>query len=451
MTTVMERILKAHATKTLSEPLLELTLSKGGKAVATGEGKLSVKADGCLQIDVNAASIPFNFDPLVRGAMIPADQFYEINARTSDNLIFTASKVYTKSISADIKAGSRAIFEPGQVKLLAPIDQLNNSSFEVLMTPFEWDFVNCKCKVGEVNPVFGDRVDGFWLSEETEDAAIGLRKIESWVHLKINSKVADQDHAEKCAIAFVKALRFHAGKYLECFALIRTTNQTEEVTLFDLKLNNGPAFFKPLPPHEFHATEKLLMAGMRFFLQESSIPIYLAISHCWESRKLTFQPGCLLTCSVVEGMADYIVKDASEQFGRFRDLALGLLRKEPRATNTPYLDEFEKILGEMKFLKGKESIKESGKILKISITVEELKAWGQLRNRLAHGNFSLDVTSPSTLQAEFDAAASVANIVNKFILGLIQYEGVYCNYSSKGFPSCEFPSGTIVPKPPHFF
>jgi hypothetical protein len=73
--TVKERILNAHATKTLDEALLELSLFKDGKLVASGEGKLSVSVNGRLQIDVNAETMPFNFDFSSRGTIIPEKDF----------------------------------------------------------------------------------------------------------------------------------------------------------------------------------------------------------------------------------------------------------------------------------------------------------------------------------------------------------------------------------------
>jgi len=154
---------------------------------------------------------------------------------------------------------------------------------------------------------------------------------------------------------------------------------------------------------------------------------------------VTFPANYLLVCSVVEGLANYILTDAMAQCSELRDLALTFLRKDPKAQESLYLEKFEKTIKAVEFFKDKESIRKAGEFLKITITPAELEAWGHLRNRLAHGNFSLDLESATALQSEFDRAACVANIVNKFVLALMRYEGVFCDYSVRGHPIRKFP------------
>lgn len=438
--TVKERILNAHATKTLDETLLELSLFKGGKLVASGEGKIFLSVNGRLQIEVTAETMPSN-DFSSRGTIIQEKDFFEITAKTQDGLTFKANKLYANSISRLIDHPTRAVFENVQEVTFSLRDTpQTHSSFDVFITPFECDFFNRHCVGGKItNPVFGDNVAGYWLSVETTEIAVGLRKdSDSCVHLKVNSKATNTNKMEKHAIAFLNALRFHVGLYLEFFAYCHTSAEGEEIILTNHKLNNERKFYPPLPDHEFEAAEQLLLCGMGFFLKETCSPVFTALYVCWESRKVTFLAGNLLVCSVVEGLADYILTDANEQYAKLRDLALDLLRKEPKAKESIYLEAFEKCIKSVEFIKSKESIRKAGETLKITITQTELKAWGQLRHRLAHGNFSIDVKSPATVQSEFDYAASVANIVNKFVLALFQYEGVFRDYSVRGHPTSNF-------------
>jgi hypothetical protein len=438
--TVKERILNAHATKTLDEALLELSLYKDGKLVASGEGKLSVSVNGRLLIDVNAETMPFNFDFSSRGTIIPEKDFFEMTAKTRDNLTFKANRLYAKNNFRSIDEPAHALFEPAQVTFLLNATQQPYSSFDVFIAPFEIDFYNRRSDGGITNPLFGDNVSGPWFTAETAETAVGLREnSNSWIQLRVNSKNVGAKNLEKHALAFLNALSFQVGKYLECLAYSHTTAEGEMLTLNEHKLNSQRKFYAPLPNHEFEAAEKLLMCGMDFFLKETCSPVVTALCVCWESRKVTFLAGNLLVCSVVEGLAGYILTDANQQYAQLRDLALDLLRKDPKATESIYLEAFDKCIKSVEFIKSKESIRKAGELLKITITQTELKAWGHLRNRLAHGNFSIDVKSPATLQSEFDHAASVANIVNKFVLALFQYEGVFCDYSVRGHPTCNFP------------
>lgn len=438
--TVKEHILNAHAAKTLDEELLELSLLQDGKVISTGTGKLSVSLDGRLQIAVNAEYIPFLFNPASIGVIIPDKELFGISAKTRDNLIFKAERAYAKHISNAINKPAQAIFEAGRVTFISNVTPQPQSSLDAFIIPFDCDFPNRRCADGETNPVFGDIVSGFWFTIETAETVIGLRKdSDSWVHLKVTSKAAGINSMEKYAVAFLNALRFRAGKYLECLAYSHATGKGEEIVLLSHRPESKSKFYEPLPDHELEATEKLLARAMDFFLEEKSSPVFTALNVCWESRKVTFGARNLLVCSVVEGLADYILTDAKEQCGRLRDLAIDLLRKESNARESLYFEKVEKCINGVEFFKDKESIRKAGELLKITITDAELSAWGHLRNRLAHGNFSFDFQSQAMMQSEIDRANCVANIVNKFILALVGYEGVFCDYSARGHPSSKFP------------
>lgn len=438
--TVKENLLNAHATKTLDEELLDLSLLQNGKVMSSGNGKLFVSPDGRLQIEVNAEYLPFPFRLTTPGMIISENEFFEINAKTRDNLTLKASRLYAKNTSHGINKPAQILFETGQVTFLSNVTTQAQSSFDVYISPFDCNFLNRSCADGEANPVFGDNVSGLWLSIETAEMVIGLRKdSDSWVHFKVNSKAAGINIIEKHAVAFLNALRFRVGKCLECLAYSQTTAKEEEIVLLNHRPNGERKFYQPLPDYEREATEKLLTCAMNFFLKEKSSPIFTALNVCWESRKVTFAAGNLLVCSVVEGLADYILKDAKEECGRLRDLALELLRNESKAKESLYFEKVEKCIKGVEFFSDRETIRRAGELLKITITDTELKAWGLLRHRLAHGNFSFDFQSQDTMQSEIDRANCVANIVNKFILALIRYEGVFCDYSVRGHPPCKFP------------
>ena len=90
------------------------------------------------------------------------------------------------------------------------------------------------------------------------------------------------------------------------------------------------------------------------------------------------------------------------------------------------------------FLKDGESIWRAAKWLKINLTQDEIAAWRELRNPLAHGRFDVDIESPTEIQGKLNQAACVANIVNKFVLAIIGYEGLYRDYSTIQYPTCDF-------------
>lgn len=441
MMTVRERILNAYVAKSLDETLLELSLFKDGKLITSGEGNLSVNANGRLQIEVNAENIPFDFGFSSPGTIIPDEKFWEITAKTHDNLILKAGRLYAKTIFNSIDKPARALFEPNQITFVSQETQQIYPSFDVFITPFDCDFFNRQSVGGEIkNPVFGDNVSGQWFSVETTEIVIGLRKdSDSWMHLKVNSKTTDASNVEKYATAFLNSLRFLTGTNLECLAYSHITTKEEKIILTSHESKNKRQFYKPLPNHEFEAAEKLLQCGMKFFLEETCRPVLTALHVCWESCKITFPANCLLVCSVIEGLADYILKDAENELKELQSRLLTSIDSHQNDKNCSYLNRIKAVTKKEEFFKDAEKTRAAAAWLEIKITGAELAALSKLRHPLAHGDFSLDVESSAEIQDKLNQAACVANIVNKFVLALIRYEGPYRDYSTVEYPTCNFP------------
>jgi hypothetical protein len=440
--TVKERILNAYATKNLDEALLELSLFREGKLIASGDGRLSVSASGRLQIEVNAEAIPFNFDFSSPGTIIPDEKFCEITAKTHDNLKFKANRLYAKTVFNSINKPARALFEPSEITFSSEAIQQACSSFDVFITSFDCDFFNRHSVGGEIkNPVFGDNLSGQWFSVETVEMAIGLRNdSDSLMHLKVNSKSAGASNVEKYATAFLNALKFHTGTNLKYLAYGHNTAEGENFILISHESNSKRQFYKPLPNHEFEAAEKLLVCGMNFFLQETCSPVLTALHVCWESRKVTFPANCLLVCSVVEGLADYILKDAETELKKLQSGLLASIDNHKNDENDSYLNRVKEAIKKEEFFKDAQKARKAADWLKIKITDTELAAWNKLRHPLAHGNFHINAESKIEIQDKLNQAACVANIVNKFVLALIRYEGPYRDYSTVEYPTCNFPS-----------
>jgi len=102
------------------------------------------------------------------------------------------------------------------------------------------------------------------------------------------------------------------------------------------------------------------------------------------------------------------------------------------------LERVKSAIKKEEYFKDVESVRKAASWIKINLTEDEITAWRQLRNPLAHGRFDLDYGSPTDIQDKLNQAARVANIVNKFVLAIIGYEGIYRDYSSVNYPTCDF-------------
>jgi len=448
MNAFMQRVLEAHARKVLDEKLLELSIFKGDQCIASGEGQLTTNASGRLHIAVQAESIPSIYDPATPpGKFIPDNDYWKITARTQENISFEANKVYPKQISKHESEAASASFEPNQVKFLLSTTPPGQLSFDLFFAPFDFDFFNRRCTQGNVNPVFGDNVSVAWLSVETDEAIVGLRKDSEFLfRVRIIPKTTSAIDLEKQAVAFLNALRFCSGIELECLATTHTTADAEDIVLLEPRTRNERKFYPPLPRHEFEAAEKLLQRSMVFFLQQNSSPIKTALHVCRESQKMTFPVKCLPVCAVVEGMAKYVLKEVISEFEKLRNELLNSVDAHRTDKNRADLggkirEQINSSIKKEEIFTGKESIWRAAKWLGINLTQDEIAAWHDLRNPLAHGGrFDVDIESPTKIQDKLNQAARVANIVNKFVLALIHYEGPYRDYSTVEYLTRNFPN-----------
>ncbi|MGA2241194.1 MAG: hypothetical protein ABSH11_04055 [Verrucomicrobiota bacterium] len=440
---VKDRILKDHVNRTLNEPLLELSLSHKNKLIASGAGTLSVDTDGRLLIEAIADSIPIDFDfRSLEGSVIGEDDFCQIKAKVGNDFFLNAEKLYPKKISRHLHESDRILFSPATVTLSSDAMSNPTARLDALITPFEEYIFNRHCHNGETNPIFGDCKGGAWLGIEKPEVAIGLRKeAKTEFHLVVGSRPADNVGVEKYAVAFLNAFSFLVGRQIRIIAYAQTDRKGSKLVL--VKHDPPPKqFYEPVPEGEEKGAVKLLESGVDFFSRDDCSPILTALHVCRESRKVTFPASYLLVCCAVEGLADYILRKAENTLKELRGDLISFVDERQNAENKTYLDKVKKAIDRVDFFNDGEKIYRASKVLKIEITKSELAAWHKLRHRLAHGNFDLDVQSLEVIQTELNRAACVANIVNKFVLALIHYEGPYRDYSTLGYPTRNFPSAT---------
>jgi hypothetical protein len=66
---------------------------------------------------------------------------------------------------------------------------------------------------------------------------------------------------------------------------------------------------------------------------------------------------------------------------------------------------------------------------------EELRAWKQMRSPLAHGRFPSGPLKETEVQTQSHQLDCAASIINKFVFGLIGYDGDYQDFSTPGWPT----------------
>jgi hypothetical protein len=76
----------------------------------------------------------------------------------------------------------------------------------------------------------------------------------------------------------------------------------------------------------------------------------------------------------------------------------------------------------------------------LGVTNEDVQAWRELRNPVAHGGMIEMEGDHPELQAVLNRLTRVLNLMNRITLQMIGYEGPYTDYSLAGWPTVAFPA-----------
>jgi hypothetical protein len=145
--------------------------------------------------------------------------------------------------------------------------------------------------------------------------------------------------------------------------------------------------------------------------------------------------------SILEGLLRSLRESTPMLFGE--DAALvkeieafnHLLAQHPTEFSTSFFNRVSGTLSSFNNPRGKDILEKIRETDCFPITDGEIEAWDRIRNPHSHGDFSQWIKD---VQSGWDRIASIANLINKTIFFLINYEGSHVNYSERGYPDCAF-------------
>lgn len=194
--------------------------------------------------------------------------------------------------------------------------------------------------------------------------------------------------------------------------------------------------------------EPALGPTVDFFLTERGQRVAQYLFLCWDTVDNAFATQQAIACICIEGM----LRVAAEVWGPKEEDAkknesvqklIAWLDTKPNPIELP--DDFVKRVKGM--VDGMLNNKLSAKDIQrdwtsrdlLGNTKREFKAWNDTRHPLAHGTVPPASEAQKDLQVRVSHHASIVNLLNKMVLGLIGYEGDYVDHSQRGYPPAPFP------------
>jgi hypothetical protein len=193
----------------------------------------------------------------------------------------------------------------------------------------------------------------------------------------------------------------------------------------------------------YHAhVEALLGKAIDFFLTEQGECVAHHLYLCWDTADNAWATRFTVASICVEGLVRLATQaDAGDAGGHTcEDVAAArqwLVANE--ATLSPrFVARIRGFLGTLNHQRPVDILRRWQRQGLLGVTAEEVAAWQELRNPGAHAGLVGPAADRDELQADATRFARVINLMNRVVLQLMGYRGLYVDYAQPGWPEVEF-------------
>lgn len=287
-----------------------------------------------------------------------------------------------------------------------------------------------------------------WLTTSCRLGIVAARRRSNgWFEVKISPRDDELggDASRVCA-AVALAFSFIVGR--QCVICgYEETNETDEVRrLYARELKGTRNTLLPPLGWELELMEnfeRLLGLAINFFLSEAGdrIAPFLRISQ--DAVDNNYQTQLLLSSICLEGLLKEAAKTMGPTLPQCKEADLSAfdawLRSEPLGFSQAFLSRLKGLKGMFNNLSSADIFRDWITRGVLGLADEDHAAWKKTRNPSAHGKFTMN-PSHAELQATVFHHGRIQNILNKIMLQLMGYTGIYIDYAAKGHPAAEFPA-----------
>lgn len=383
----------------------------------------------------------------VPGQLISHSKFLSFSGQTNDNWNFTA--IPTPRDGFNIHSNLPTVV--WDLNTLGFTLQKNSSlptlsSIRILMGPDLRGWA--RFTATEVsNEVFGGQYHSRdWLVAECGIGRVAAqRKNNEWFEVRVIPKDVEVHDSRKLCAAISRALGFIIGR--RC--IIKGYEETDGKTIkrhLDIRRHetSSNSLLQPIGMQleYLQNIEKLLGLAIDFFLTEIGEKAAAFLFLCWDTADNSHLTQLAINSICVEGL----IRLAAEQYGPFEaqvdDSDLAAFQKwlatKPADFSQQFLSRLGGLPGMFKNMSASDIFRYWIHHNLLNVTREDCNAWSETRNPSAHGRLA-EAANQKELQARVIRQHRVQNLMNKLILQLMGYQGVYIDYSQVGFQASEFP------------
>lgn len=437
----------------IEEPVAPLVLTDARKTEYQGSGRLIWNRGGEINIECTTGC-----DELLlkkSTSFLPPGKFYTGAEfwRLKGELPSRGWKFSTREITDHPSIsylGSIPVamwrIRPREVHFTQTVRRSLPNSLEGIITPSFRFLCTKNSRITDENPVFGwtsDRTD--WWEMKINDVQFHLRDVDNTTtRFRINQAGKQFGSLYRWARAFITSLSFLYGQRIPWIGFQAYIKQD---ILYVLPGNHEiePAPFPPLgrhlDPDKWKDRESVLSCATRFFRTPKSRTVEKLLYLYWGSFSAFLPAQALLMASILEGLLRSLQGSLPSTFFETPTLikeiatAQSLLRRHQTEFSSNFMNRVCGMLNSFNKPRSKDILQKIRETACFQVTDGEIEAWDRIRNPHSHGDFSQWVKD---IQSGWDRIASIANLINKTIFFLINYEGPHVNYSERGYPECAF-------------
>lgn len=444
-----QNLLRWHCERKLSETLLQIELLRPGLTEVPWTGTLSSEENGHLKIVLEAqANLMGLLNDGESGTIATQEQLFTLRAQTADGLEIEAAGIYPSKPHISPFDYVKLEFHPGTITLRSETELPDSPWLIGAISPFALSYACWHSELRAFPPMVGTPAEWHqWYSLKFGDVCFALSRTRKqfcpFAIWKEKDGFADLTNEAK---SFLYALGIRVGQRVGWLGHTKVFNRVLETVLRASIPMHSASQHSPLPTDVSEADEQhLLECAYRYFLSEGNYPVANLFGMLWDTTDNFFPVQLLTAGTVIEGLADIITEssasEAAAEFSVFKKRLVAYLNTFPASdrTDIAFLEKFQRVVSSTRHLSLADKVRGAAAIAKVIVTPDELRAWSDLRNRLAHGDFSPGPLSVEEVQRQSQQLDCAWNVINKLFLGIIGYRGDYTDFSSADWPAESLP------------
>jgi hypothetical protein len=426
--------------------LRDLTISRPGGEMHRGVGLLTWGEDDGVDFvaETEHDGDPFSLvSPFQLGQIIPAKEQYRLTATVPSGWHLETSAFVT-SPSIDFAGGlSTWTHKCRALTLSRPLNSDFKPSLLALVKPLK-QFVYPKLsEIHDDNPYFGrTRKLSDWFEHEGSFGRVVVRRSGAESALVLIKGEIDQDQFETALESVRLAFSFVEGRSVQVVGYQALACNEQRRRIYP-KLSTTEGTFVPVLMAMYGGGREpygpLLCRAIDFFHTETEKAYSDQLRMCWAMSDSYASQRAFAACAAVESLVQK-VNQVSPELGskeiRAQEVIRRYLSNPRKKLDQSFVHRIDSFFAAMKRSTPKDILQGWSESGFLGTEEADLKAWGELRNRVSHGHLHFHVPEKEfpELSRRFKSLARVQNMVNKLVLLAMGYEGYYFDYA-KYMPS----------------